>query len=118
MNKLGKITVAEFGSIPDYPYLLGLLLEFHLGDGCAIGSGSKYTENVSKSCKWVPDGQDLNSHLQRESRSFAITAVVDKIADILTDAKANYVSELVGKPVEVTIEDGLFRDFRILTEVL
>lgn len=30
----------------------------------------------------------------------------------------NYVSELLGKPVEVTLEDGVFKDFRILTEVL
>ena len=43
---------------------------------------------------------------------------LDRLAKILKDAKVNYVSELLGKPVEVTLEDGVFKDFRILTEVL
>lgn len=43
---------------------------------------------------------------------------LDHVAKILKDAKVNYVSELLGKPVEVTLEDGIFKDFRILTEVL
>ena len=40
------------------------------------------------------------------------------INDILKAAKANYVSELINKPVEVIIENNAFKDFRILTEVL
>ena len=43
---------------------------------------------------------------------------VDKIYQILQDAKVNYVSQLVNKPVEVVIEKNTFKDFRILTEVL
>lgn len=43
---------------------------------------------------------------------------VRNVHQILKDAKVNYVSELINKPVEVTIEDNTFKDFRILTEVL
>ena len=43
---------------------------------------------------------------------------LDELYEILKDAKVNYVSQLVGKPVEVEIEDNMFKDFRILTEVL
>lgn len=40
------------------------------------------------------------------------------VNDILKAAKVNYVSELINKPVEVTIENNTFKNFRILTEVL
>lgn len=42
----------------------------------------------------------------------------EKVAAILKDAKVSSVSGLIGKPVEVTLEGNLFKDFRILTEVL
>ena len=104
---LGKITFAEFGIIRDYPFLIGLNLGFDLAGGCGVCDGGKYTVNVSESCNWSP-----------EERQKAIAAIVDKIHGILKDAKALYVSDLINKPVEVTIEDNRFKDFRILTEVL
>lgn len=107
MKILGKIDYAEFGFISDYPFLMGLQLGFCLGDGCSIMDGGKYSENVGKTCKWTS-----------KERAIGITAMVDKTCDILKDVKVNHVSELINKPVEVTIEDGLFKDFRILTEVL
>lgn len=103
---LGKIDFAEFGSIPDYPFLIGLQLGFKMG-GCGVMAGGKYTVNISPECKW----RDLN-------RTECITNMVEKIDQILRDAKVNYVSELVGKPVEVTLVGSTFKDFRILTEVL
>ena len=104
---LGKITTAEYGMVGDYPFLFGLQLYFSLGDGSCIGCGSKYTVNISDSCKWTA-----------EERQCAITKSVDEVHAILKDAKTNHVSELVGKPVEVTIEGNCFKDFRILKEVL
>ena len=105
---LGKITCAEFGTNEDHPYLMGLKLSFSLeGGSSGIGDGAKYTINISKSCKWQP-----------EARREAITELTDNIHSILKDAKVNYVSELKNKPVEVTVEGGLFKGFRILTEVL
>ena len=49
---------------------------------------------------------------------YSIVLVIEYIDRILEDAKVNYVSELLNKPVEVTIENNTFKDFRILTEVL
>ena len=104
---LGKITSAEYGMVNDYPYLFGLQLYLKLGDGTSIGCGSRYTVNIGKACKWTT-----------EERQDGITQSVDEVHKILKDAKVGYVSELVGKPVEVTIDKNCFKDFRILTEVL
>ena len=97
-KELGKITFAEFGTIRDYPFLIGLHLGFRMCGSSVMDSG-KYTVNISPECKW--------KNLNREE--------VDRI---LEDAKVNYVSELVNKPVEVTMKNNTFTDFRILTEVL
>lgn len=104
---LGKIDFAEFGTIRDYPFLIGLQLGFNLGDGGAIMDGGQYTVNISEECRW-----------EESERQQAITVSIEKIDKILKDAKVNYVSELKNKPVEVEIEKNTFKSFRILTEVL
>jgi len=105
---LGKIDSVRFGFVRDYPFLFGLQLTFSLSDGTGVGTGSRYTVNISDECRWdTPD-----------EREKAITELVDEIASIMKDAKVDYVSELKNKPVEVTIEGNMFARFRILTEVL
>lgn len=104
---LGKIDFAEYGTVRDYPFLIGLQLGFKLGDGCGIMDGGKYTVNIDKECRW-----------EESERATVVTASVEKVYQILKDAKVNYVSQLINKPVEVTIEKNCFKDFRILTEVL
>lgn len=106
-NYLGKIVFAEFGQYPDRPFLFGLHLHFEFGGG-GVGDGGKYTFNISEECKW-------DSEQQRMRIAFDKLEFVNKI---LTSAKVNYVSQLIGKPVEITIVDNVFKDFRILTEVL
>lgn len=69
--------------------------------------GGKYTVNIDKQCRW-----------EESERTTAVTVNIENIYQILKDAKVNYVSQLVNKPVEVTIENNTFKDFRILTEVL
>lgn len=103
---LGKITSAEFGKVRDYPFLIGLQLGFEMTCG-QIADGGKYTVNISRDCRW-----------ESKERAEVITAVVEHVDKILTDAKVRYVSELKNKPVEVTVEGNAFKDFRILTEVL
>jgi hypothetical protein len=105
-KELGKITFAEFGTVRDYPFLIGLQLGFRM-DGSAVMDGGKYTVNISPECKW----KEMN-------REATIIKSIEEVNRILEDAKANYVSELLNKPVEVTMEDNTFKDFRILTEVL
>ena len=103
---LGKIKFAEFGTVRDYPFLIGLQLRFIMG-GSGVGDGGSNTVNISPECRW-----------EESERKAAITVMVERINKILEDAKVNYVSELVNKPVEVTLEKNCFKDFRILTEVL
>lgn len=105
-KELGKITFAEFGTVRDYPFLIGLQLGFRM-DGSAVMDGGKYTVNISPACKW-----------KKMNREATIIKSIEEVNRILEDAKANYVSELLNKPVEVTMEDNTFKDFRILTEVL
>lgn len=103
---LGKIDFAEYGTIKDYPFMIGLQLGFAF-NGCGVMDGGKYTVNISAECKC--DSSDIER---------AVTIQTRQLYKILKDAKCNYVSELIGKPVEVTIENNAFSDFRILTEVL
>ncbi len=106
-KKLGKIIKAQFGFFMDNDYLFGLILEFDM-NGSQVGSSSRYMENITNSVKW-----DLLSE-----RDQAITKVILETAEILKAAKVNTIEELKGCPVEVTMDKGLFREVRILTEVI
>lgn len=99
---LGKITHAEFGIDKDYPFLIGLQLRFSFC-GSAISDGKKYMLSV-----------EMNS----SEHAHTIIENFENVCHLLTEAKVHYVSELVGKPVQITLEKHTFKDFRILTEVL
>jgi hypothetical protein len=103
---LGKIKSIEFGKIKDFPCFVGIQLTFSMECGCC-GCGGKYTFNINKIANY-----------EEGEREKAITEIIDKINEILVAAKVDYISELKGKPVEVTLEENTFKDFRILTEVI
>lgn len=105
---LGKIASAEFGIVRDHPWGFGLMLSFKLGDGSFVGDGFRYTENMSTTCKWHTE----------DARAKAMEEKTQYVYDLLKKAKVNLVSDLVDIPVEVTLDGNLFKDFRILTEVL
>ena len=114
-KELGKIIFAEYGILKGLPNLIGLQLGFSIG--CKkVDDGGKYTVNVGTECK----REDFGTECKREdlNREETITESIEKVNQILKDAKVNYVSELLNKPVEVTIENNTFKDFRILTEIL
>ena len=105
-KRLGKIDFVEFGSMRDYPFQLGLQLGFSMS-GSGVMDGGKYTVNMSPDYFWEIGTRHSN-----------LAESLERLEKILKDAKVNYVSELLEKPVEVTLEDGIFKDFRILTKVL
>lgn len=106
---LGKIDFAEYGMYADRPFLVGIQLGFSLNGGKeGIMDGGRYTVNLHKDYRWDNEGD----------REKTVTAYVERVVELLKEAKVKYVSELLGKPVEVTIENRTFKDFRILTEVL
>ena len=104
---LGKISDVRFGFIPDYPFLFGLDLTFKLSDSSYIGTGGQYTVNISEACKW-----------SEEERNAALIDMINQIIKVMKDAEITNISDLKNKPVEVTINQNIFQDFRILTEVL
>lgn len=104
---LGKISDVRFGFIPDYPFLFGLDLTFKLSDSSYIGTGGQYTVNISEACKW-----------SEEERNAALIDMINQVIKVMKDAEITNISDLKNKPVEVTIDQNIFQDFRILTEVL
>lgn len=108
-KKLGKITDAQFGLIPDHSYLMGIILTFSMdGGSMEVSCGGTYTVNVSKECKWPAKGE----------RAEAICRAWDDIKDLLDEAKVHTIEELKGIPVEIILKDRTFKSFRVLTEVL
>lgn len=79
----------------DYSFQLGLQLGFSMS-GSGVMDAGKYTVNMSPDCHW-----------EMETRNSNLAESLDHVTRILKDAKVNYVSELLGKPVEVTLEDGV-----------
>ncbi|WP_442636510.1 hypothetical protein [Rossellomorea marisflavi] len=104
---LGKITKAEYGQSPNYQCMFGIHLSFEFPSG-GIADGEKYLLNISPDFKWEDEDE--------KNRMFMVQQ--EEINKVLTDAKVNYVSQLVNKPVEITINNRFFKKFRILTEVV
>lgn len=102
-KELGKITSAEVGFTD---YMLGLKLEFG-GPGWGVGDGCKYSMNFSSGCRY-----------EVGERAAECLRVMTTIGELLAEARVQSVSQLMGKPVEVISVNGLFKEFRILTEVL
>ena len=103
---LGKISSAQYGLVSDYPFLMGLQQGFSM-QSSGIEEGGIYTVNMSKECEW-----------ENDVREVVIARKQDAVYKLLNEAKVNYVSELLNKPVEVVVHNGIFKSFRILTEVL
>ena len=100
---LGKITEAEFGLVRDYPFMMGLKLQFKFDEQCVVGSGWTYTVNMN------PGSDDRKTKLEERA---------DGLYQLLKTAKCQNVSDLKGMPVELTLDDNTFKSVRILTEVL
>lgn len=104
---LGKITKAEYGHSPNFKGMFGIHLSFEFPSG-GIADGEKYLLNISPEFKWENEDEKHRMFMNQQ----------EEIYKVLTDAKVNYVSQLVNKPVEITINNRFFKKFRILTEVL
>lgn len=92
--------------------MLGLHITFSLGGG---SSGISTTISA-----WDANRIERSEHSQwtEEERSQEYDRIMRKVSDLLAEAKVDYVHQLENIPVEVTMENRTFRDFRILTEVL
>lgn len=104
-TKFGKINSVRFGQCYDRPFLFGIFFDLSF-DGYGASFNESY--NISPDCKWSCEGE----------KRAAFMAMCEYVNGLLNDAMVNYVDELKGKPIEVTVENHMVKSFRILTEVL
>jgi hypothetical protein len=107
-KKLAKISSVRVGFCGYQDAMIGFEMAF-VGKGWGIGGWVRaaWFDGPSEHAKWTV-----------EDRAKTLAEAVMEIGQILRDAEVNDVSELVGIPVEVTIENNTFKSFRVLTEVL
>ena len=86
----GIIIGAEFGFVHDMPFLFGLRLRFKIEDGDSVGGD--YVYNVES---------DTNNSVK----------AIEKLQEILKQAKCNYVSELIGKTVAIMFKGNWNEEF-------
>jgi len=73
---------------------------------------------INPSC-WDP--QTVNSDKAKwsgEDRDKDLSIIMRRISELLDAAKVSSLSELNGKPVEITISENMIKSWRILTEVI
>lgn len=109
-KELGKIESIKFGYGGYQEALIGLSIIFK-GDGFGIsdfkGDWAPSIIECSQNAKW-----------SEEDRSKHFDELVRYIDKLLKDAKKQYLHQLNGVPVELTLESGTLKSWRILTEVL
>lgn len=106
-KKLGKIEAASFGVGGYQDCMVGLSLTFKMS-GSAIGSfDGTWGIKRDPQAKWSED-----------DRLKTIGAAGLNLFQLLEKIGGRDVSDLVGTPVEVEIEDGRLKSWRILREVL
>jgi hypothetical protein len=107
--RLGKITHVEFGFGGYSDGMIGIYLEFG-GKGWGVNDFIGFwAEDPSPHAKWTYEDQSVQ---------FAET--VRKVKRFLKDADVINISQLKGKPVEISISDdtNTLYAWRILTEVI
>lgn len=107
-KEIGAIQAASFGWGGYGESQVGLCVTLKFGGGSVVSSfdgewGIKHTEN----CRWT-----------EEQRLKGLGETVMRLAKILRDAKKKHVDELVGVPVEVTLDGNMLKSWRVLTEVV
>lgn len=110
---LGKISTIQFGIGGYQNCFLGLHICFDLNCGAGVCSPFHGT--------WCPGLVDpSNEHYKwsESDRDKILAKTMRFIGKLLLDAKKHDINELVGVPVEVTLDGTVFHDFRILKEVL
>ena len=109
-KRIGKITHATFGLGGYQGATIGLHLQFgsrEWGVGASHSAWDPATVECGKHCKWT-----------EADRSKQLSEVCRKVSEILFKAKANSVSDLVGKPVEVEFDAMTLKSWRIVEEAI
>lgn len=106
---LGKIESLKLGTGGYQGAMFGVTVSLKMGSG-GIGDFKGFWSQVVEhrpEMKWTEADRD---------RQYA--GVVRYLDQLCTDAKVDSIDELVGKPVEVTLDGFQLKSWRLLTEVL
>jgi hypothetical protein len=109
-KRLGKIESVSFGLGGYQGAMLGI--HFSLGaDGWGVNDSKANWDDETISCsehaKWTESDRDG-----------WYAEIMRYVSKLLKDAKVDSVDKLKGKPVEVTFDGNILKEWRILTEVL
>lgn len=105
---LGKIEKVRFGFGGYQDVMLGLSLVFDLKSrGVSTFVNGGWIIERNERTKWTEEDR-----MRQQSELCA------KVISVLRQARVSDVGDLVGMPVEVTVENNALVDWRILTEVL
>lgn len=107
-KQIGKIKSVHIG-IGGYDDAQFGVWFYFVGEDMAVGAGDGFWIDQMPGCEWT-----------EEDRIMFLGKEMVKLIDVLQSAKVKSVNKLVGKPVEVTLDNpnGRVIDWRILTEVL
>ena len=106
---LGKIESIKFG-VKDSR--IGLFYTLTFNNCCGTQSSNDVWDpqsiQVTEGTKWTEDDRDME-----------LAELMRYISKLLYEAKVDDITKLVGKPIEVTIDEfNSLKSWRILTEVL
>jgi hypothetical protein len=109
-KRLGKILKVSFG--------VGGYQDVQFGLHVTLGD-SGWGVGMSKAC-WDPARMERSEFAKwtEADRDVDLVMVSRYVSKLLKDANVSDVSQLLGKPVEVTFDGNTLKDWRILTEVI
>jgi hypothetical protein len=109
-KRLGKITSVSFGLGGYQGAMLGLHISLG-NDGWGVSDSRDQWDAEQISCsertKWSESDRDV-----------WYAEIMRYVSKLLKDDKVDSVDKLKGKPVEVTFDGNILKEWRILTEVL
>lgn len=109
-KELGKIEKVRFGHCGYQDACLGISFVLSGKGWGLVDSKSTWDAELmkwSEGCKWTEEDRDKQ-----------YSEIMRYVSKLLSDAKVSNISQLEGKPIEVTLDGNLLREWRILTEVL
>ena len=109
-KELGKIEKVRFGHCGYQDSCLGISFVLRGKGWGLIDSKSTWDAELIEHTE--------NSQWTEEDRDKQYSEIMRYVSKLLKDAKVSNISELQGKPIEVTLDGNLLREWRILTEVL
>jgi len=104
---LGKITSVSFGNGGYGCAMFGFTFTLSGSEDCVQDFKGTWNSEPDEHCKWTIESQ--NAHFLK---------VFNEVREMMKQAKVSEFYELEGVPVEMIIENGQLKSWRVLTEVL